>query len=202
MYSTSLPSVSKGAQEVRHDTVDAQVDFLVAPIFTRSSISTRPRTYCPDGLQKKRSSLPSLSLPQHSRGTTQPGQQIHSTSLYRFRARQDCCINMLTFVPVLFSVAAADAAPRTTRITHIQKSAKIPRGSSTAPKGTSLSLFLSRRMRIPADDSLTPSHKIRQETNSETSLYDTQRFTILRHKNWTASTWKTCTVTTTTNSVI
>ena len=30
----------------------------------------------------------------------------------------------------------------------------------------------------------TPSHKIRQETNSETSLYDTQKFTVLRHKNW------------------
>ena len=38
-------------------------------------------------------------------------------------------------------------------------------------------------VRDPAEDRLTPSQKIRQETNCETSLYDTQKFTILRDKN-------------------
>ena len=38
--------------------------------------------------------------------------------------------------------------------------------------------------RAGAEDRLSPSHKIREETYSETSLYDTQKFTILRHKNW------------------
>ena len=35
-----------------------------------------------------------------------------------------------------------------------------------------------------AEDRPLPSHKIRQETNSVTSLCDTQKFTVLRHKNW------------------
>ena len=34
------------------------------------------------------------------------------------------------------------------------------------------------------EDRLPPSHKIRQETNSETSLYDTKKFTVLSHKIW------------------
>ena len=34
-----------------------------------------------------------------------------------------------------------------------------------------------------AEDRFTPSHKS-LETNSETSLYDTQQFTVLRHKKW------------------
>ena len=46
-----------------------------------------------------------------------------------------------------------------------------------------------------AEDRLPPSHKIRQETNSETSLYDTQKV----HSGG-ASIWKTCTVAATTTT--
>ena len=44
--------------------------------------------------------------------------------------------------------------------------------------------LLQSRSLETAEDRLSPSHKIRQETSNETSLYDTQKFTVLRHKNW------------------
>ena len=65
------------------------------------------------------------------------------------------------------------------------------RSSSTSSDSSSTSLspasLRSGNRRDPsssAENRLLPSHKIRQGTNDETTQVSAQKFTVLRHKNW------------------
>ena len=51
----------------------------------------------------------------------------------------------------------------------------------TAPQRICVVCWHPRRC---AEDRLPPSHKIRLGTSDETSQVSTQKFTVLRHKNW------------------